>query len=54
MKESLRLRMTRVMRLGALRQEPLATTLAASRESRASTFCAHPGAKTVLTFARPF
>ncbi len=50
----LRLRMTRVMRLRAFWQKPFATTLAASRESRAATFCAHSGAKTVLTFARPF
>jgi hypothetical protein len=42
------------MDLGALRQQPLATALAAAGESRAATFRAHARTKAVLAFPRPF
>ena len=44
--------MTSEMTLDALRQEPLASALATTRESGASAFGPHAGTKTVLLFAR--
>jgi hypothetical protein len=42
------------MQLHALWQQALAAPLTPPRESRAPTFAFHAGAKSVLTFARPF
>ena len=43
--------MSDIMSLDAFRQQTLATALTAPRKGRATTFGAHPGAETVLTFA---
>jgi hypothetical protein len=40
--------------IDALGQQTLATTLAASGKSGATTFRAHAGAKTMLLFSGPF
>ena len=50
----LRLGVPRVMQLHALWKQALAAALTPPRESRASTFAFHTGAKSVLTFARAF
>jgi hypothetical protein len=50
----LRLGVPRVMQLHALWQQALAALLTPPRESRASTFAFHAGAKSVLTFTRAF
>jgi hypothetical protein len=44
--------MTNVMSLDAFRQQTFATALAAARKGRATALGTHPGAETVLTFAR--
>jgi len=43
---------TRVMSIDAFGKKPFAAALTAPGERRASAFRSHPGAKTVLTFAR--
>lgn len=40
-----------VVNVHALRQQPFPAALAPAREGSASTFRAHPGAKTMLVFA---
>jgi len=46
-----RLRVTRVVKLNAFREQALAAALPPARQRGTARFCFHAGAKTVLTFA---
>jgi hypothetical protein len=48
------LRVTDVMSLDAFREKAFAAALPPARKGRATAFCTHPGAETVLTFACTF